>query len=143
MAGIAKCHHFRQEPEHDDSPDGVQSMTDSITNWQMDRRVPVALVAALLMQSASVIWWASGLEGRVSSLESEISTALAERAASRAFHIEQRLRLWDRVNEVQVQSNETNVRLSRLEGSLVEISANMNRLVDHVIGGQRNKSEPD
>lgn len=108
----------------------------------MDRRIPVAMVAALLLQSASVIWWASGLEGRVSLLESETSGAVAERAAARAFHIEQRLRLWDRVNEVQAQSNETNVRLSRLEGSLVEISANMNRLIDHVIGSQRDKPNP-
>ena len=132
-------HHLNQEQGHDGLSDGGRPMNDSIANWQMDRRIPVALVAALLLQSASVIWWASGLEGRVSSLESEISAALAERAASRAFHIEQRLRLWDRVNEVQAQSNETNARLSRLEGSLVEISSNMNLLVDHVIGGQHSK----
>jgi hypothetical protein len=103
--------------------------------WRIDRRLPVALVGAILLQTAMAVWWASDIDGRVSSLEEQRVAALAERSADRAFHIEQRLRLWDRLNDVQSRGNETNMRLSRLEGSVAGLSANIDRLVDHVIGG--------
>jgi hypothetical protein len=114
-------------------------MSDDSESWRIDRRLPVALVAAILLQTGTAIWWASDLDGRVAELESTAAASAADRAASRAFHIEQRIRLWDRVNEIQLQSNETNARLSRLEGSLHEISVNMNRLVDHLIDQKRDR----
>lgn len=33
--------------------------------WHLDRKVPIALIAALLVQTIGVVWWASGLEHRV------------------------------------------------------------------------------
>lgn len=102
--------------------------------WRIDRRLPVALVGAIALQTAMAVWWASDLDGRVASLEEQRVTAQAGQSADRAFHIEQRIRLWDRVQEVQSRGNETNMRLSRLEGSVAGLSANIDRLVDHVIG---------
>ncbi|MEJ0062414.1 MAG: hypothetical protein WDO70_04235 [Alphaproteobacteria bacterium] len=31
-------------------------------NWQMDRRISLGLIAALLLQAGSAIWWAAGKE---------------------------------------------------------------------------------
>ncbi len=49
--------------------------------WQLDKRVPVATIAAILIQTATVVWWAATTEGRVKSLEEKAvkSEALIER----------------------------------------------------------------
>lgn len=33
--------------------------------WHLDRRVPIALILALLAQSGTAVWWASKMESRV------------------------------------------------------------------------------
>lgn len=35
------------------------------TQWHLDKRVPIMLIAALLLQSASIAWWASDINSRV------------------------------------------------------------------------------
>lgn len=37
--------------------------------WHLDRRVPVALILAIAIQSATAIWWASKIDSRVADLE--------------------------------------------------------------------------
>ena len=62
--------------------------------WRLDRHVPIALIGALLLQTAWLGWWASGVafrlddhERRVSSLErteviqTQQFTSIAERLA--------------------------------------------------------------
>ena len=38
-------------------------------HWTLDRRVPVAVIFALLAQTFGVIWWAAGITSRVETLE--------------------------------------------------------------------------
>ena len=38
--------------------------------WHLDKRVPVALIITLLLQSALAVWWASSLSADVSTLQS-------------------------------------------------------------------------
>jgi Tfp pilus assembly protein PilO len=38
--------------------------------WHLDKRVPVALIFTLLMQSALGVWWASNLSNDVTTLKS-------------------------------------------------------------------------
>ena len=45
--------------------------------WHLDRRVPIALILALLAQTGSFIWWASGINQRVTALEEKQSLATA------------------------------------------------------------------
>ena len=33
--------------------------------WHLDKRVPIALIAALAIQTAGIVWWASTLESRI------------------------------------------------------------------------------
>jgi hypothetical protein len=37
--------------------------------WHLDRRVPIALIMAIVVQTSGLVWWASSLSERVSSLE--------------------------------------------------------------------------
>jgi len=39
------------------------------SSWHLDRRVPIALIATILLQTVAVVWWASDLSARVSHLE--------------------------------------------------------------------------
>ena len=41
--------------------------------WQIDRKVPLALVFMLLLQTGSAFWWASALNARVSALEDRVT----------------------------------------------------------------------
>lgn len=42
--------------------------------WHLDKRVPIALIVTLLAQTAGVVWWAAGLEYRVSEHQRRIVT---------------------------------------------------------------------
>ena len=51
--------------------------------WHLDRRVPLALITALLIQTGGVIWWAANLSSRVDTLESWVrdNRVIGERLA--------------------------------------------------------------
>ena len=37
--------------------------------WHLDKRVPLALIMTIIIQTAGLVWWASSLSERVNSLE--------------------------------------------------------------------------
>lgn len=37
--------------------------------WHLDKRIPLALIGAILIQTGAAFWWASSINERVSSLE--------------------------------------------------------------------------
>ena len=47
---------------------------DVVTNgaWHLDRRVPLALVVMIALQTLAAIWWASQIDNRVSILEGAV-----------------------------------------------------------------------
>lgn len=49
-------------------------MTDE-SRWHLDKRVPIALIVTLIIQTGGAIWWASSIASRVSSLEERVITA--------------------------------------------------------------------
>ena len=49
---------------------------DNEAHWTVDRKVPVALLCAILAQSAVGIWWAATQSARIDTLERQASTAL-------------------------------------------------------------------
>ena len=52
----------------------TQSEDDA--KWHLDRRVPLAMILAIIMQTGTFIWWASSLTERVNTLERErVATA--------------------------------------------------------------------
>lgn len=38
-------------------------------HWHLDKRVPIALVIMLAVQAMTAVWWASGMDSRVATLE--------------------------------------------------------------------------
>lgn len=40
-------------------------------SWHLDRKVPIALILAIVMQTAGIIWFAAGIYHRVETLEKE------------------------------------------------------------------------
>lgn len=49
-------------------------MIEARENWHLEKKVPVAIIVALLVQSATIIWWAAGMEGRTRGLELRLAT---------------------------------------------------------------------
>lgn len=42
--------------------------------WHLDKRVPLALIVTLLVQTAGIVWWAAGMEHRVSEHQRRIAS---------------------------------------------------------------------
>ena len=38
-------------------------------SWHLDKRVPISLIATLVVQTGAIVWWASRLDIRVTQLE--------------------------------------------------------------------------
>jgi len=38
-------------------------------HWHLDKRVPIAIIISLAVQSAAIIWWAATMEARVNAIE--------------------------------------------------------------------------
>lgn len=58
---------FRDE----DNPRG--DGTWSGTPWHLSKSVPIALILAFAMQSATAVWWASDMSARVEEVEQKVS----------------------------------------------------------------------
>lgn len=52
--------------------------------WHLDRRVPIALILAVLAQTAGVFWWASNIQTRMEALERSVdrTATFSERLGS-------------------------------------------------------------
>ena len=58
-------------------------------HWHLDRRVPLALIVALVLQTGGMAWWAATLENRVEHLEEQIATSSS--LGERLTRVEERL----------------------------------------------------
>lgn len=65
-------------------------MPDNDNRWHLDRRVPIALVVALLAQTGGFVWWAATLTIRVEQLEQSSAgiSARADRLTRVETHVE-------------------------------------------------------
>lgn len=68
--------------------------------WHLDKRVPLALIVAILLQSGAAMWWASGLSERVNMLERQ--QALAAPQADRLTRVEVKIEaVQDGISEIK------------------------------------------
>lgn len=63
---------------------------DSSTHWSLDRRVPVALILSIVLQSAGLFMWVGALTSRVSELELKAVRAID--AGERVISLEAEMR---------------------------------------------------
>jgi hypothetical protein len=84
--------------------------------WHLDKRVPLALILALIGQTAGMVWWASGLSHRVDQHERQITVLASE---GRSYGVEA-----GRIREVLARLDERMAAqtdlMRRLESSLRE-----------------------
>lgn len=48
---------------------------DDDSRWHLDKRVPLALILTLLIQTAGALWWAANINARVIQLEIQASAS--------------------------------------------------------------------
>ena len=52
----------------------MQRPTKDINNkWHVGKEIPLAMIFALLFQTAGVIWWAASLSGKIDSLAEQVA----------------------------------------------------------------------
>jgi Tfp pilus assembly protein PilO len=44
-------------------------------SWHLDRKVPIALIVAIAVQTASAFWWAASVSARVEYLENQVKSS--------------------------------------------------------------------
>jgi Tfp pilus assembly protein PilO len=85
-------------------------MTES-GDWHLDKRVPVALIFGLLIQMLGFGWWASQLEGRLTTTERDIGR-LERQAEAAAIAVQQQA-----------------IQLGRIEESVAAMRTDIQRMV--------------
>ena len=56
-----------------DSFDQKPSLEKSIEPWHLDKRVPITLIIAIVIQSVTFVWWAAKLDSKVQEYDHRIT----------------------------------------------------------------------
>jgi len=79
-------------------PPTVIDTSDS--SWHLDRKVPVAIILALLMQTGGIVWWGATAAERLNALERKVESAAPQ--ADRLTKVETRLEaVQDGISEIK------------------------------------------
>lgn len=79
-------------------------MTGSREHWSVDKKIPLALMLAILAQTGAGVWWASALNTRVTSVEThsiQVDTTLTKIAADSATADVRTARLEERYSAIE------------------------------------------
>lgn len=69
-------------------------------DWHLEKKFSVSLIFLLCAQIAAAAWFAASTDGRVAQLE-KATVALAEQVSeNRSWQIDQRVRVWERVDDI-------------------------------------------
>jgi hypothetical protein len=55
------------------APAVVSDVSDS--QWHLDKKVPIAVIVTILIQTGAIIWWAAGASERITALERQAAAA--------------------------------------------------------------------
>ncbi|HHN67529.1 MAG TPA: hypothetical protein ENK15_05775 [Thermopetrobacter sp.] len=47
--------------------------------WHLDRRVPISLIVAIVMQTVAAAWWAASMQARIEALERSANASDGQR----------------------------------------------------------------
>lgn len=50
----------------------------SDARWHLDRKVPIALIASLFIQTGGIFWWGATTSARINALEEKAAVAAAQ-----------------------------------------------------------------
>lgn len=72
----------------------------ALKHWTIDKRVPLALILTISIQTCGIVWWASGLTTRVEQLERQAQASAPQ--ADRLTRVEVRLdNVVDGISEIK------------------------------------------
>lgn len=71
-----------------------------VENWHLDKRVPIALIITLIIQTGVIIWWAAGVSYRLDTLERTQQSSSSNS---------------DRITRLEVKLESINDGISRIE----------------------------
>lgn len=63
--------------------------TDDDRAWHLDKRVPIAMIITLALQTCAIVWWAATVQSRVEVLEKKVDRT--EGQAGKIIRLEDRL----------------------------------------------------
>lgn len=102
-------------------------------HWHLDKRVPIALIFAIALQSGGAIWWASSMSERMVQIERRQASAGDRSEAAEQRQADQGQRIAVLTEAVA----NTNRNLERLQGEI----ANTNTLLREFVMRQTNGGE--
>lgn len=102
-------------------------------NWHMDKKVPLTLAFAMLVQGAAIIWWASGIEHRMAYTEQSVDRVKAEHEAIQREVDDQ----GRQVVVIVEQMASANKNLESLRADMKETNILLRDLIAKVSGGMR------
>ena len=87
-------------------------------SWHLDKKVPIAIIFAILMQTVGIVWWASQMDSRVAHLEGDGSLFVTKIECMKNHEvIDERMRSTERLTE-------------RIEGSINRMDNKLDRLIE-------------
>tara|TARA_R110000803_G_scaffold76565_1_gene141229 strand:- start:2465 stop:2806 length:342 start_codon:yes stop_codon:yes gene_type:complete len=101
--------------------------------WHLDKKVPLGLIGAVLLQSFIFGVWAATLQSSGEANTKGLADLSGTVAQDKVFHTDQRIRIWDRVDKVEdkIQSNETNI--AKAVAGIEHLTKQVDLLVVHMI----------
>ncbi len=82
-------------------------------DWYLDKRVPVALIIAIVTQTIGIVWWAATLSARVDGIQERISGMTGY--ASRLARLEERqLAVTGRLDRIEELQRRIDAKIDRL-----------------------------
>lgn len=90
--------------------------------WHLDKRIPITLILAILIQTGGAFWWAGKMDERIRTLEDKL-VATTSMVVPRS-EIEQRFKTL----EIQLISNKESVDIVR--NRLNSIDSKLDRLIE-------------
>jgi len=96
----------------------VSASSSQQQGWHLDRRVPVTIILALVLQTMGGVWWGARLDARVESNTARLAAAealLTNQIAERSAMVERLARIEERANAQVDLLREIARRLQALE----------------------------
>ena len=82
----------------------MTNKTNMLTKWEWDRKIPIGLVVAMILQTLTAIWWAAKLDSRVVMQEEWFQKN--QQLAEKVFRLEERIiSLHEELNDLEARLN--------------------------------------
>jgi len=86
---------------------------ERVSDWHLDKRIPIALILTLLFQGATAIWWASGVSADLDRMGQDIAQLKREDR--------ERAERWDRLIVLETELKNISTTINKLEQTVTRV----------------------